>query len=294
MASGYRDTVKEITRLQQAPPPLLPMPFMLDTMVTRAWVNDPIHDEVAPMEHHVIAPTLRGNGWSQVRFGSQSIRSPSITGRITIAPRGFSGRFDCDGTPIASNIFLSRERLERAAENMGLSRPPELMPRLNAEDPKLFAILSLIGAEAADSGPHGRLYLETLLELLCVQLLRAHAVFPGTNAQSKGGLSRSQVRLITDHMKQHLDEPIGLQELANLVGLSRFHLCTAFRRATGKTPHQWLVGLRINEARRLLQDRRLSVTEIALAVGYQTPSSFAQAFRLAVGVTPSEFRRAES
>lgn len=290
MAAAYRDTVGEITRIQRAPPPLLPMPFMLDTMITKAWVNDPIHDEIAPMEHHVIAPTLRGHGWSQVRFGSQSIRSPSITGGITIAPRGFSGRFDCDGTPIASNVFLSRERLGRAAEAMGLSGPPELLPRLNAEDPKLFAILSLIGAEAGASGPHARLYLETLLELLCVQLLRAHAVFSGSNAPFKGRLSRSEVELILDHMKQHLDEPISLQELADLVGLSRFHFCTSFRRATGKTPHQWLIDLRIAEARRLLQDRRLSITEIALAVGYQTPSSFAHAFRLSVGVTPSEFR----
>lgn len=292
MATGYRDTIDEITRIQQAPPPLLPVPFMLDTMITKAWVNDPIHDEVAPMEHHVIAPTMRGDGWSQVKFGSKSIRSPSVTGRITIAPRGFSGRFDCDGTPVASNIFLSRERLERAAGTMGLTQPPELMPRLNAEDPKLFAILSLIGAEAADSGPHARLYLETLLELLCVQLLRAHAVFPAAHPRPTRGLSRSQVLLITDHMKRHLDEPIGLHELASLVGLSRFHLCTAFRRATGLTPHQWLVSLRMSEARRLLQDRRFSVTEIALTVGYQTPSSFAHAFRLAVGVTPSEFRHA--
>ena len=104
-------------------------------------------------------------------------------------------------------------------------------------------------------------------------------------------MSRSQVQRITDHMKQHLDEPIGLQELADLVGLSRFHMCTAFRRATGQTPHQWLVRLRISEARRLLQDQRLSVTEIAFAVGNQTPSSFAQAFRALVRMTPTAYRQ---
>jgi AraC family transcriptional regulator len=92
-------------------------------------------------------------------------------------------------------------------------------------------------------------------------------------------------------MREHLDEPIGLDELAALAGLSRFHFCTAFRQATGSTPYAWLVNLRIERARQLLAHPELPVTEIALAVGYETPSSFAAAFRKITGVTPSAFRR---
>lgn len=288
--TAYRDTLDEITRIQRGPPPVLPMPFAHDTMVTRAWVNDPIHDEVAPMEHHVIAPTLRGDGWSAVRFGDKSIRTPSVTGGITVAPRGFSGRFDCDGSPLASNVFVSRERLQRSAEVMGLRQPLELIPRLNFGDSKLFAILSLITGEAEDSGPHSRLYLETLLDLLCIQLLREHAAFPLHELPGGIGLRLAQVQRVTEYMKAHLDEAIGLQELADLLGLSRFHFCTAFRKATGFTPHQWLVRIRMERARELLANSRLTITEIALAVGYQTPSSFAQAFRAAIGITPTGYR----
>lgn len=266
------------------------MPFADDTMITRGWVNDPIHDEVAPMEHHVIAPTLRGDGWSEVRFGSKSISSPSVTGGITVAPRGFGGRFDCDGRPVASNIFLSRDRLQRSADALGISGPPELVPRLNIEDPKLFTILSLIGAESEGSGPHARLFLERLLDLLCLQLLRAHSAFPIHTLGRTVGLRPPQVRLVTDYMRAHLDEGISLQQLADLLRLSRFHFCTAFRVATGFTPHQWLVRLRMARARELLEDGRLTITDVALAVGYQTPSSFAQAFRTAFGTTPTEFR----
>ncbi|TIP78113.1 MAG: helix-turn-helix transcriptional regulator, partial [Mesorhizobium sp.] len=81
-----------------------------------------------------------------------------------------------------------------------------------------------------------------------------------------------------------------LNELAALAGLGRFHFCTAFRQATGSTPHAWLVKLRIQRARQLLSHPELPVTEIALAVGYETPSSFAAAFRKITGVTPSAFR----
>ncbi len=92
-------------------------------------------------------------------------------------------------------------------------------------------------------------------------------------------------------MSERLGETITLDELAGLVGLSRFHFCTAFRQATGQTPHAWLTALRIGRARRLLAEPALSVTEIGLAVGYQTPSAFAAAFRRHAGVTPGAFRK---
>lgn len=289
---GFANTLEEITRIQRRPPPMVAIPFMQDTMVTRAWVNDPIHDQVGPMEHHVIAPTLQGDGQSAVRFGSKIILSPSITGGVTIAPRGFSGEFDCDGRPLASNVFLSRERLQRCADEVGDGTTPDLLPRLNYDDPKLFSILALISKESDAPGPHARLYLERLLDLLCLQLLRVHTAF-GTGQRQGGvhGLSTWQVRRLNKYMQERLDEPISLQNLADLLGLSRFHVCTAFRQATGFTPHQWLVRLRMDRARRLLSETRLSITDIALAVGYQTPSSFTQAFRAAVGMTPREFRR---
>lgn len=290
MRTAYRDTLDEITRIQRAPPPLLPMPFANDTMVTRAWLNDPIHDDVSPMEHHVIAPTLRGDGWSQVRFGGKTIRSPSFSGGVTIAPRGFGGRFDCDGKPLVANVFLSRERLQSSADDMGWTRTPELIPRLNFEDQRLFAILSLISAEAAESGSHSRIYFETLLDLLCIGLMRAHAAFTLPVNTSGNGLRSRQVRQVTDYILDHLDEAIGLQQLADQLHIGRFHFCTAFRKATGFTPHQWLVRIRMQRACDLLADGRLSITEIALEVGYQTPSSFAHAFRLVVGTTPTSYR----
>jgi AraC family transcriptional regulator len=76
-----------------------------------------------------------------------------------------------------------------------------------------------------------------------------------------------------------------------LAGLSRYHFCTAFRITTGRPPHAWLAEQRMMRARRLLADHALSVSEIALAVGYATPSAFTASFRRRVGITPTGFRR---
>lgn len=291
MATHYADTLAEISRIQRHRLPITPVPLLKGAMVSRAWVNDPIHDHVAPMEDHVIAPTLRGDGFSEVRFGAKTISSRSVTGGITIAPRGFGGRFDCDGRPLASNVFLDRHRLQRCTDELQTGRSPELVPRLNFDDGKLFLILKLISAEAESPGLHEHLYIEQLIDLLCLQLLRTHCANPLVERRRIGGLAPWQVRCVESFMQDRLEDRIELQDLADLVHLSRFHFCTAFRKATGQTPYQRLVRIRMDRARQLLASSRLSVTEVALAVGFETPSAFAQAFRSCFAMTPREFRR---
>jgi AraC family transcriptional regulator len=92
-------------------------------------------------------------------------------------------------------------------------------------------------------------------------------------------------------MNEHLGREIRLAELAALVGLSRFHFCSAFRVATGKSPHVWLTEARMRRARELLAHPEIPISRIGLAVGFQTPSAFTASFRRVVGVSPSDYRR---
>lgn len=105
------------------------------------------------------------------------------------------------------------------------------------------------------------------------------------------GLAGWQLRRVAEYVRSNLDRTITLAELAGLVRLSRFHFCTAFRLATGQTPGDWMMDERIRRAVALLENFELSITEIALEVGYETPSSFTARFRQRVGLTPTEYRR---
>ncbi|WP_458098221.1 helix-turn-helix domain-containing protein [Roseomonas sp. WA12] len=131
-----------------------------------------------------------------------------------------------------------------------------------------------------------RLFTAHAIYLLCAEFRRLEQA-----AAPRRGLAEWQVKQVTRYMREHLDEEMGLANLAAMVRLSRSHFCTAFRLATGQTPYDWLVALRIERAQELLSLPDLSITEIALAVGYQTPSSFTASFRRTVGVTPTEYRR---
>ena len=104
------------------------------------------------------------------------------------------------------------------------------------------------------------------------------------------GLASWQVKRVTSYMIDHLGQRIDLDAMSSLVDLSRSHFCTAFRLAVGRTPRAWLIDRRMERARELLANPGLSITEIALALGY-TPSAFGAVFRRSHGTTPSAFRR---
>jgi AraC-like DNA-binding protein len=84
--------------------------------------------------------------------------------------------------------------------------------------------------------------------------------------------------------------PLDMGEVAAEVGLSKFHFIRAFRAAYGVTPYQYLTRHRIERAKALLAYGELSVTDVCLAVGFQSLGSFSTLFRRYAGCSPSEYR----
>ncbi|MCC8971861.1 helix-turn-helix domain-containing protein [Bradyrhizobium brasilense] len=192
-----------------------------------------------------------------------------------------------------SHVYLTNERLEHCRTLIGGRGNVELMARVGSEDAVTSQILAILSNPDVIADPSANLLVDRAVDLLCIQLLRLHSIvqLPQSLAHTRGGLARWQLKRVTDYMLAHLDKPIGLDELASLIGLSRYHFCTAFRLSTGLTPHVWLSRQRMLLAQRLLSDPNLLISEVALAVGYSTQSAFAQTFRRIVGTTPRSFRR---
>jgi AraC-like DNA-binding protein len=265
--------------------------FAGDTRITGRWWNEPFESHVCGMQEHVIVTRYAGVAQATARIDGKLLADPWVPASITLAPRGHDGQWRVSGAVHTSNVFLGHARLQGCAEQVAAGREPELIDRLNFVDPKVFAIMNLLAQEAETREPVQRLFVEQLLDLLCLQLLRAHSSLAvPVPHHLRRGLPAWQVRRVTGYMRERLAEDICLQELADVVNLSRFHFCTAFREATGHTPHEWLTKERLALARTLLADPTLTVTEVATAVGYQTPSAFTATFRRCIGVTPTAFR----
>lgn len=103
-----------------------------------------------------------------------------------------------------------------------------------------------------------------------------------------------EVRLLRarDFIDRCFDRPLDLEVIARQAHFSRYHFLRAFRRAYAVTPHQYLTRRRIDAARDLLEESDLSVTEVCLAVGFQSLGSFSTLFRRHVGRSPADYRRA--
>lgn len=291
-ASALVNAPDALGRILDHAPPVADAPLRSDTRLTGPWGHGALHDYLPGMNGHVVI-TYYGEPQDIVwRRGSERLAGQTRPGTITIIPEGHEGRWDIAGPIGVSHVFLSHERLLACAEQLNGGRPLELLGRVGFEDPVAARVMEMLGRDAAAAtDPTARLFVEQATDLLITQLVRGHSSFGAIEPPARRGLADWQLRKVTAYMRDHLDEPIGLDELAALVGLSRFHFCTAFRQAAGSTPHAWLVGLRMERARQLLAHLELPITEIALAVGYETPSSFAAAFRKATGLTPSTYRR---
>ncbi len=165
-----------------------------------------------------------------------------------------------------------------------------LAPRLLFENNALWETAVKL-ARLIEDGAKSRPYCEALGMVLAHELVRLDAGTRRADPPVRGGLASWQQRIVTDYIAEHLAEPISLAELAQLVRLSPYHFCRAFKQSFGVPPHRYHSIRRIERAKSLLAKPACSVTEIGLTVGFSETSSFTAAFRKATGSTPTAYRR---
>jgi AraC-like DNA-binding protein len=95
---------------------------------------------------------------------------------------------------------------------------------------------------------------------------------------------------VREYIDRHYKQPLTVERLADLAGLSTFHFIRAFRAAFGETPHQYLRARRLERAKELLVTTAYPVTEICDQIGFQSLGSFSSLFRRLTGETPAEYR----
>ena len=92
-------------------------------------------------------------------------------------------------------------------------------------------------------------------------------------------------------MEANIEEPLSLEELAQLAEVSQRQLQRLFRRTLGITPAQYYAGVRLRHARELLQQTAMPVMDITVACGFSSPCHFSRSYRAQFGHSPSQERR---
>jgi AraC family L-rhamnose operon transcriptional activator RhaR/AraC family L-rhamnose operon regulatory protein RhaS len=93
------------------------------------------------------------------------------------------------------------------------------------------------------------------------------------------------------HMRRNISQAIVLEELVGIAGMSRTNYIRMFEAAMGTSPIKYLIGLRIQEASRLLRSTDRSITDIAFDIGFSDSNYFSRQFRKSHGQSPREYRK---
>jgi AraC-like DNA-binding protein len=98
------------------------------------------------------------------------------------------------------------------------------------------------------------------------------------------------LRRAHDHVDRHFAEPLDVDGIAAVAGVSKYHFIRCFRMTYGETPMRYLTRRRIERAQDLLRAANLTVTEICMLVGFSSLGSFSAKFSELVGESPTAYR----
>jgi AraC family transcriptional regulator len=224
--------------------------------------------------------------------GERGERTLIGPGRFCLTPGDASAFWQHSGNPEILQLYLRKSVYEHAVEEMFGGAAATLVPRFATVDPLLEQLAIAVLNALRDGSTDDRVYVETIAQLIAVHLARAHSSRTRARpAAPLDGLSRARIRRLLEYIEQHLGEDLSLETMAAEVELSPLYLVRAFRSTVGQSPHQYVVGRRVEHARSLLAGTGMPIADIALAAGFSSQSHLSNWFRRIVGVSPASYRK---
>ena len=213
-------------------------------------------------------------------------------GGLFMMPGGMDFGVRLAGTLHTLHLYLRRTLIEEVASSMLTGDPAhlELLPRFGDSDPLIERLLLGVRDALHDRTPPAAAYVDYLGRAIAACLIREHSsASPIDNAHRR--LGRNQLSKAIDFMQANLENSVDLASMAAATCLSPSHFARQFRAATGVAPHQYLMHLRIERAKRLLSETGTPVIEIAFACGFANQEHMTRLFKRSCGIPPAAYRR---
>ncbi|MEM1255985.1 MAG: AraC family transcriptional regulator [Cyanobacteria bacterium P01_H01_bin.21] len=293
----------KVSQHENTPPPSLPLAPIASSqdlgwqpLLAEEFQQPPGASDIpSTWEGHAIALCLapRPHRIHQL-VGDRHYTGLYTKGDISITPAHIPASYKSEGDDHYFHVQIPTQFLQSVAQSAAELDPArlELATEFRIRNPQLEQILLMLRAELhKGDGWVGQLYVESLANVLAVNLLRDYSAKKPRITLYEGGLGDRKILQISDYIHEHLDQPIRLADLANIAGMSQFHFSRLFKQSMGVTPHQYLLQQRVEQTKQLLKGTRLAIAEIALQCGFNSQSHMTKHFREATGVTPSKYRK---
>lgn len=126
--------------------------------------------------------------------------------------------------------------------------------------------------------------------VLIIDMMENHSL-PKTSGMLAKNPSEDYVKKVIGYLNEHFAETVRLEELASLCGITKFHLAREFKCFTAETVFTYLTALKCRNAKTCLSSG-MSVTETALACGFESVSYFSRTYKKVMGCSPSGVKNA--
>jgi AraC family transcriptional regulator len=249
----------------------------------------PYRESFAAAGTHLVI--LHRDGPVTVRRGQGKLtRARQVpAGGLFIHPAGRDLTVELGGALSTVHLYISDDLVQDAA---GGNRPVELAEELGTSDRLLEQLVLSMDETLRHWEPAARTYLDQLGSMVAAQLVRRHGSGVGSvDDRPVGGLGNCQFAAVRTLMEERLAEPVSLAELASVAGLSVSQFSRQFKARTGLAPHRFLLGLRVDQACRLLRTDTAPIAEIAVRCGFSHQEHLTRVMRAHLDTTPGAVRR---
>jgi AraC family transcriptional regulator len=244
-------------------------------------------------DHDIISFLLEGTLRVQSRIDGVLHHHAAGPGMMFLIPRHTEFASNWDSPWTNSAVRLNPRMVSEAAAAIQFGDPDKfaIIPTFFFTDPLLYHLGVELSNELRSASPLGPLYAESLTNTLTLYLLRHYSTGRVVRELSSSRLTPAQLRMVDEYIHAHLDQKITLADLAHCVHLSVPHFERMFRASTYRPPYRYVLELRLERARVLLERTRLSLAEVAYQCGFSSQSHFTAHFTRQVGVSPARFAR---
>lgn len=170
-------------------------------------------------------------------------------------------------------------------------QPPQQVFRPGIQDKSIQRIIGMLLEELETARPLGKLYVDSLAHALATRFVLLDSESVARREPRISGLPPRILSRVREKIEANLDADLSLESLAEESGYSRALFLKMFRAATGLTPHQYVLDLRLRRAQDRLRLAGSSITDVAVSCGFSSQSHMTSVFRQRLEMTPGEFRR---
>ena len=242
-----------------------------------------------PLPALSVLMVVRGVIKTRVCLGSKPFTRLQWPGTFVVAPPNTACDYEVSSPHEILVVAIPLAAMIPLLESGGV-RLADLVP-LYADthrDSFLEPLCHRLFEEAAAYSPLGGLFGDHALVALLSTLVRL-AGRRATEFQRQRHLPAVTLKRVLDYLNDNLARAVSLADLAAVARVSVFHFARQFRGTVGEPPHRYVIRLRVERAKELLREGRLSLAQIAAAAGFADQSHFNRHFKRLEGVTPRQF-----